>query len=352
MVNCNKDFLRNRRALVGFDGYIDRILRPIAQTTEETAAYFDTIGDFGNFLAGKTGKSCAIQLDSLEERRGGNAPILAGTLAGIGAQVTLCGMLGRSGPLAVFDDLPENCARRSYAAPWETLALEFLDGKVMLAPRQPAPENPLVAVEQALGGEAAAGEAFGADLVAMVNWGEIDFMHSLWRAAAQKYICTVPQREKQLFFDLADPARHPAARVNELMELIGACGRYRTTVLSVNLNEAQLIAEKLGISCPDPREAGGVLAEQFGIDQVAVHTLHESLLFENGRQYAAPTSFVPKPKISTGAGDNFNAGYCAALLLGLSPDERLRAANASANYYVRNARGIPFETFCAALNQT
>ena len=63
MVNCNKDFLRNRRALVGFDGYIDRILRPIAQTTEETAAYFDTIGDFGNFLAGKTGKSCAIQLD-------------------------------------------------------------------------------------------------------------------------------------------------------------------------------------------------------------------------------------------------------------------------------------------------
>ena len=41
------------------------------------------------------------------------------------------------------------------------------------------------------------------------------------------------------------------------------------------------------------------------------------------------------PKISTGGGDNFNAGLCFGLLQGFSLRESLRLGNAVSGYYVR-----------------
>lgn len=41
------------------------------------------------------------------------------------------------------------------------------------------------------------------------------------------------------------------------------------------------------------------------------------------------------PKISTGAGDNFNAGFCAAQLLQLNLESSVILANAVSGYYVR-----------------
>jgi sugar/nucleoside kinase (ribokinase family) len=48
--------------------------------------------------------------------------------------------------------------------------------------------------------------------------------------------------------------------------------------------------------------------------------------------------YCAKPKKSTGAGDRFNAGYCLGLLLKLDARSRLVCANASAGFFVREAR--------------
>ena len=47
--------------------------------------------------------------------------------------------------------------------------------------------------------------------------------------------------------------------------------------------------------------------------------------------------FTDTPKISTGAGDHFNAGFCLANILGLSDEEAVAAAVGTSGYYVRNA---------------
>jgi sugar/nucleoside kinase (ribokinase family) len=47
--------------------------------------------------------------------------------------------------------------------------------------------------------------------------------------------------------------------------------------------------------------------------------------------------FVQQPKISTGAGDHFNAGFCLGRVLGLSLEESLCAGVATSGYYVREA---------------
>jgi len=52
-------------------------------------------------------------------------------------------------------------------------------------------------------------------------------------------------------------------------------------------------------------------------------------------RFAGP--FVQQPKISTGAGDHFNAGFCLGNLLGFSLEESLCTGVATSGYYVRTA---------------
>ena len=47
--------------------------------------------------------------------------------------------------------------------------------------------------------------------------------------------------------------------------------------------------------------------------------------------------FTSKPKLSTGAGDNFNAGFCLAQLAGLNVHQSLCCGNHTSGFYVRNA---------------
>ena len=47
--------------------------------------------------------------------------------------------------------------------------------------------------------------------------------------------------------------------------------------------------------------------------------------------------YCAKPKKSTGAGDRFNAGFCAGTLLKLPPRERLLLGCACSGYFVRQA---------------
>ena len=47
--------------------------------------------------------------------------------------------------------------------------------------------------------------------------------------------------------------------------------------------------------------------------------------------------FVQQPKISTGAGDHFNAGFCLGRVLGFSLVESLCVGVATSGYYVRTA---------------
>jgi sugar/nucleoside kinase (ribokinase family) len=53
-------------------------------------------------------------------------------------------------------------------------------------------------------------------------------------------------------------------------------------------------------------------------------------------KFAGP--FVQQPKISTGAGDHFNAGFCLGDVLGLSLEGSLCAGCATSGHYVRTAQ--------------
>jgi sugar/nucleoside kinase (ribokinase family) len=66
-----------------------------------------------------------------------------------------------------------------------------------------------------------------------------------------------------------------------------------------------------------------------------LHSAKEVAAFTNQDSVIIDTFFISDPKISTGAGDNFNAGFCAAQLLQLDLESSVILANAVSGYYVR-----------------
>jgi sugar/nucleoside kinase (ribokinase family) len=61
--------------------------------------------------------------------------------------------------------------------------------------------------------------------------------------------------------------------------------------------------------------------------------------------------FIADPVISTGAGDNFNAGFAAARLMELNNNLSVLYANAISGFYVRNGRSPGLEDLINFLKQ-
>jgi sugar/nucleoside kinase (ribokinase family) len=68
-----------------------------------------------------------------------------------------------------------------------------------------------------------------------------------------------------------------------------------------------------------------------------VHPVKYALAISDGQVAAVDGPFVAKPKITTGAGDHFNAGFCLGKLLGFDNDLSLLTGVTTSGYYVRSA---------------
>ncbi|MEN6622079.1 MAG: hypothetical protein ABFD50_11065 [Smithella sp.] len=53
--------------------------------------------------------------------------------------------------------------------------------------------------------------------------------------------------------------------------------------------------------------------------------------------------FCSRPKLTTGAGNNFNAGFILGQMLGCSDKECLLLGNANSGFYVRKTRNVSYE---------
>ena len=328
------------RVLAGFDGFIDTIAKPVMKTGSpgQAPVYFKTIGEFGAYIAGQGGKSASLELEILDRRMGGNMPNFVRGIAALGAEVWAIGMLGgeqeRLDP--VFGELSGRAF--SFAPAGTATALEFDDGKIFLAPRYALSGDPWPLVEAALGKAPSSGiDALlqSAELIACLNWSELAFMDSLWQKLLEKCRSLFSrEKEKFVLFDLCDFSRKSRDELDWVMALMEGFSALRTVILSLNRNEALLLEP----GTEDPREIARNIARRYAIDEILVHSHDGALLQRGDETFTAETALVPKPKISTGAGDHFNAAYAFAALGGKAPAERLGFACRCAGAYVSTGK--------------
>ena len=56
--------------------------------------------------------------------------------------------------------------------------------------------------------------------------------------------------------------------------------------------------------------------------------------------------YCANPKLTTGAGDNFNAGFTLGMMMGFDLEEALTMGTANSGFYVRNARSANYQELC------
>lgn len=328
-----------KQACVGFDAAIDSLVQA-AQTVypDGRRDYFSTINRFGGYLSSKSGLSCVVELDTIVEKPGGNMVNLSNALGMLGVPVDCVGTLGQPEIHPLFRKISPNCKLHSVGEPGTCTALEFSDGKVMLAHMEKPNRLTFEQMKQLLG-IARLRELFcTADLIALVNWSELRGSTGIWRGILQELITMEPPDKSRLvLIDITDCSRHSEEQILELVQIIEGFTTYRKTVVSLNENEACRLAQVLGCgvgkaTCTVQAQA---LAQKLRVDVVVVHPLKGSVAVEGGKLFSSRGFFVPAPVISTGGGDNYNAGLSWGLLHSLPIGQCMLLANAVSSCYVR-----------------
>ena len=313
----------NKKLVVGFDGFVDRLVRVVK---ESGASYYDTIGDFGRYITGQENKSCSIQIDLHNRKHGGNAPLLSTAAAHLGLDVTCIGMMGYPTLDPIFAPLAFN--KISYMPPGESLALEFNDGKVFIAEGIQL-DDPWARIEAASNGTVST-LYDEADAIALVNWSEVTFAQDLWEKV---YASLTTIRPRHILFDLCDTTRKTQAETLDILALIGRFGEKGNTILSLNENECLDVGKKIGIN-PDCEAIARALRATYNIHEVLVHATKWSFLTTRTGELRQDTTYVAQPKVSTGAGDNFNASYLYAATQGMGMNARIRFAHDFVHGYI------------------
>jgi sugar/nucleoside kinase (ribokinase family) len=175
-------------------------------------------------------------------------------------------------------------------------------------------------------------------------------MAEIWENMLQRLCPQLPAESKShfVFFDLADPAKRLTEDIRAALELIARFQNCFQVILGTNEKESFEIAEVLGVEQPDNQKASMMrMAEEIraklGLYNVVIHPVQYAVAASASEIKLVEGPWDPKPLISTGAGDHFNAGFCLGRLLGLDLEMSLLTGVTSSGFYVRTAQSPRIE---------
>jgi hypothetical protein len=326
--------------LIGFDGFVDEIIR-LVDTRETPDEYrpIPTISAFGERVSAAAGLSCNIEMVTEQIKLGGNGPIMANNLVEQGYSVTYCGALGAEGNLhPVFTDFADRCRQViSLADPGHSEALEFDDGKVIMGKMTQLKDVNWESLLAQIPEEKLSALLERVDLIGCVNWTMLPRMNSILTGLGA--LLGKLEGRARLFIDLTDPKKRSKKDISDVLQILSHIQKGVDVVLGLNENESAQVASVLfGEEEKDLEVRGRQIRSELDLHQVVIHPTHSAVAASVDGEWSLKGPFTPKPKLTTGAGDNFNAGYCTGLLSGLEPEACLMTGVCSSGFYVRNCR--------------
>jgi len=344
-----------KKVMIGLDGFVDLIIDVVDKRTgPDTHTRVETIADLGTRISRAAGLSSNIELVVRQEKLGGNGPIMANAMIEAGFPVTYIGSLGRPSVHAVFADMAKKCkACYSLTAPGTTDALEFRDGKIMMGKHQSLKEVTYARMVEVVGKDKLKKLWETSDLLALTNWTMLTGQTEIWKRLHQDMAKVKAPAGAILFTDLADPEKRAAKEIADAVSFLKNFRSSHRVVLGVNQKESMEVGAALGMEfVPDEIEKNAVaLRKALDLDAVVIHpTKNAACATEKGSAiFDGP--YCQNPKLTTGAGDNFNAGFCKGLLAGLEPVEMLACGVSNSGFYVRNGRSATSKDLVAFVGQ-
>ena len=331
----------------GFDGFVDEVVHTVDRRFDaERYSRIQTLTEYGRRIANGSGLSINIEIVPVDKKLGGNGPIFANALKQFGAGITYIGSVGKDAIDPVFADLAQGSTVIGIADPGRTDAMEFSDGKIIRSKLTALNDVSWESVLERVGLSAFVDYMDAADLISFNNWTMLPHMTALWKGILQEAVPAMrsDKREKILFFDLADPEKRTKEDLLEALEhirLFEQSGFH--TILGLNKKEACEIAEALDCCVIESyrdfplEELALALYGRLGLSRLVVHPVDRAACVVDGEYCEVEGPFCPNPKLTTGAGDNFNAGFIFGCLQRYEPEDCLLLGTATSGYYVRNA---------------
>ncbi|MCB9844722.1 MAG: carbohydrate kinase family protein [Phycisphaeraceae bacterium] len=332
------------RAVVGFDGFVDSMIRVVDRRRGPAPDEFDpvaTIGAFAQRIGRAAGRSGNIELVVQEDRPGGNAPNHAQGLAALGARVTLIGAVGSGQGSTLHPTFSPLSSKLEtilpIATPGQTLALEFDDGKVMFNIAQQVQAVTWDAILRTVGADRLTAMLADADLLSLNNWTICAGAQEIWDRLSDDVLPSLGRR-LHVQIDLSDPAKRDDADIREMLGTLRRMNASASVCLGLNLAESARIALVAGADDGLERlgERAGSIRAAIGVDAVAIHDHRGAAIAGTNDRAEIMGPFTRSPLISTGAGDRFNAGLALARALGLDLHDALACGVGVGGWFVRH----------------
>ena len=337
----NKNNTADNYAFLGFDACIDYIIRIVREKkNNEVTGYFTTSSQFGEFLMNLDNKSCGVELQTKLSKIGGNMVITANALGNLGIRIECVGTFGLPEILPVFRTMSPNCSLHTIGDTISATALEFDNSKVIMF--DPGPYNNLTweGVKNLLGIERIKDLISGKQLISFLNWSEIENSSKIWEGVLNEILPSIVITGQKPFFftDFSDCSRRSKQDIQFAIDLLGRFRKYFKVIISLNQNEADLISKALNVQWQRSDEE--FVKEMFkscNADLLVIHRTKDALGYDGVAYEKCDTFFCKEPKILTGGGDNFNAGFCYSLFHELNLFQSLLVANAVSGSYVKTS---------------
>jgi hypothetical protein len=341
--------LATSKVLVGLDGFVDTILHVVSK--RESATKYTRMGkmeDFAKRISAAAGQSANFEMVTQMVKLGGNGPIMANALGSYGTPLTYIGNLGSPNVHPIFNDFAKATDLYSIAEPGYTDAIEFEDGKLMCGKHGSLKEITWETILKYLPEQKLIKKFNDSSLIALVNWTMLPHMNSIFEKILKRVAPSLTGGKRWVFFDLADPAKRTSEDIAAVLKIIAKFQKHFKVILGLNFSESRQIGEVLGIKAPpETHEAvtthAAHIQDKLKVETVVLHPTHFAAAADaHGATYVVGP-YTPKPLITTGAGDHFNAGFCIGRLLDGDLATSLQIGVATSGFYVRKAKSPRLE---------
>jgi len=350
-----RNILSSKKATLGFDGFIDSIVKVIRQKSSPADTYFESSRDFAQYILEKKNKNFSLELKEQTLKLGGNMPIMANALGRLGPKLSCIGALGMPKIHPAFHKLPPNCTLYSIAEPGISTALEFQDNKIMMADMKEVDSVDWSLLKEIIGTKELIELFSHRDLFCLLNWSELLFSTSIWKGLLEEVLPFISKTNPPIgFFDLSDCSRRDDEDIAEALNLLKSFSKYWRVTLGLNLNEADKVYDVLfphRNQALDVWEKGQHIYDSLGIQNLVIHCASKATCWDDHGKHSWSNELISSPKVLTGAGDNFNAGFCLGLLLGLGGSDTLELAHTVSKYYLLHGESPTLQQLSSILNK-
>jgi sugar/nucleoside kinase (ribokinase family) len=168
-------------------------------------------------------------------------------------------------------------------------------------------------------------------------------MNGIWSASLKEICPKLNGPRRKIFFDLADPEKRTHADIVTALKLITEFEKYFDVILGLNEKESSEVGNALGLNTSDHTpdglaNTGKEVLRRVPVNTLVIHPTSYALTISKEGAAIVEGPFTPKPLITTGAGDHFNAGFCLAKLLGLDNTLSVLTGVATSGFYVRTVK--------------